>query len=151
MLFCGIHRYTISICDAVCQFNDGAKGRYNLYKQLEVNIGDNSRKGLLKQQKDRLQKAAAKVTVKYKRRRQMLRAMRKRKGNISDKSYIPGAFSDKVIPDIDYTDEPALNAPEVKITVVKDNDVTMITMMNATYESIYVYGFSFFKKLRLKI
>ena len=74
--------------------------------------------------------------MKYKRRRQMLHAMRKRKSNISDKSYIPGAFSDKVIPDIDYTDEPALNAPEVKITVVKDSDVIMIT--NVFYDECYL-------------
>ena len=86
----------ISVCDAVSQFNDGAKGRYHLFKQLEVGVGENSRKALLKQQNNRLRTAAVKVTAKYKKRGQMLRSLRKKKANKSDKTYVPGNFQIKL-------------------------------------------------------
>ena len=50
-LFCGKHRFTISVCDAVTQFNDGAKGRKRLYKTLNLNVGINAIKGLQREEK----------------------------------------------------------------------------------------------------
>ena len=38
ILFCGIHCFMISICDAESEFNDGTKERYHLlnhHKELE--------------------------------------------------------------------------------------------------------------------
>ena len=72
-LFCGVHRFTISVCDGVSQFNNGAKGRSRLFKCLNMDVGDNSLKGLKREQGIRLRKSASKVTDKYKKRRQMLR------------------------------------------------------------------------------
>lgn len=63
-LFCGLHRYTISVCDAVSQFNDGSNGRYHLFKTLNVDVGDNARRELFREHTIRLSKAAAKVTAK---------------------------------------------------------------------------------------
>ena len=38
----------------------------------------------------------------------MLQSLRKKKNNISDTSYITRAFLDKLTPDIDFPDEPAV-------------------------------------------
>ena len=40
-VFCGVHHYTIAICEAVSQFNNGARGRYYFFKTLNVEVGDN--------------------------------------------------------------------------------------------------------------
>jgi len=45
-LFGGINRFTIASCDAISQFNDGSSGRYQLFKSLNVTIGDNKKRAL---------------------------------------------------------------------------------------------------------
>ena len=124
-LFCGIHRFTISVCDSISQFNNGAKGRSRFFKCLNIDIGDNSLKGLKQEQKTRLRKAATKVTVKYKKRRQILRSIER--NCKKDKSYIASAFADKSVPDIDFTNEPISKKKKlVPITFIDDNDVLVI-------------------------
>ena len=121
-LFYGIHRYTISVCDGVSHFNDGAKGRYYLLQTLNINVGDNSLRGLKREQRLRLRKAASKVTDKHKNRRQILRSNRK---NTKDKSYIAGAFIDKSVPEIDFTNEPDVSIP---VTFIHEKDVPFVVI-----------------------
>ena len=52
--------------DAVSQFHDGAQGKYYLFKTLNLIIGDNTKRGLSREQRNRLNKAATKVSAKYK-------------------------------------------------------------------------------------
>ena len=111
-LFCGVHRLTISVCDVISQFNNGAKGRSRLFKSLSMDVGDISLKGLKREQAIRLREAASKVTLKYKIRRQMLRSIRKNPKK--DKSYITGAFTNKSVPEIDFTNEPGSSEPVLK-------------------------------------
>ena len=52
--------------------------------------------------------------MKQKKKRQMLQSLSKEKDIILDTSYKTGAFSDQLTPDIDFTDEPAVQC-DVKI------------------------------------
>ena len=76
-LFCGVHRYKIAVSDAVSQFNDGVQRKYYLFKTLNLTVGDNTKRGLSREQRNRLNKAANKVSAKYKRRLLVLRQQRK--------------------------------------------------------------------------
>ena len=82
-------------------------------------------KGLKRQDKIRLHRAAYGVTDRYKRRRQVLRQLRKNKNKKKvDKSYIAGAFSKYSMPDCD------LQIQVVPVTFVSDNDVKMIKLVH---------------------
>ena len=88
-----------------------------------MDVGDNSRK------------AASKVTDKYKKRRQMLRSIRKNSKKY--KSYfIAGAFTNKSVPEIDFTNQPEPSEPVLKkkkisvpITFIDENDITVVTCL----------------------
>ena len=125
-LFCGKRRFTISLCDAVSQFNDGAKGRKNLLKTLNLKVTFNTMTGLKRQDTIRLTKVSQKITTKYKNRRQALRSIRKNKNKRKDKSYISGAFSKKTVPDVDFVNY----VPDIQITFVNDNDVNEIRLVS---------------------
>ena len=129
-LYCGAHRFTISVCDGITQFNDGATGRYKLYKALNFDTFENSLKGLQRDQHTRVRRAAQKISSRYKKRRQVLRQLRKTKTD--DKSYIAGGFGKSSVPDIDFTSEPVVNVKKkkdkkvekkVEILFIDDNDV----------------------------
>ena len=105
-VFCGRARFEISVCEAIVQFNEGSKGRYYLFKTVNTTPVDNAVKGLSRIQRIRIRKASQKISDKYKKRRQALRLERKIKKK--DKSYVPGAFSTKPVPDVDFTNEPDL-------------------------------------------
>ena len=72
--------------------------------------------GLKRQDTIRLTKASQKITTKCK-NRQALRSIRKNKNKRKDKSYIPGAFSKKTVPDVDFVNY----VPDIQITFVNDN------------------------------
>ena len=44
------------MCDAVTQFNNGAKGRKRLYETLNLNVGINGIKGLQREEKTAFEK-----------------------------------------------------------------------------------------------
>ena len=73
-IFCCIQRFTTSICYAISQFNDGAKGR-----------GIRTRIRTIKTFKSAA--PANTVTKKYKKLCEMLQSARKKKRNTSDASY----------------------------------------------------------------
>ena len=104
-LFYGIHRSTIFICNAVSQFNDGAKGRATSYSRNQKNQNIQVRKVLLLSQ----------VTTKYKKSCQMMRSLNKKKSNQSDRSYILRAFSYKLTPKFNCEAVVQCNVPVVKI------------------------------------
>ena len=91
-LFGDIYCFRISICDALSQLNAGAKGRYHLLQELEKLQHSSTKSCCLNHQK--LQEAVPNVVITEK------------KNFNSEKSYIPGEFSEKVFPDIDFPDEP---------------------------------------------
>ena len=66
-LFCAIHRFVISICDATPHFNDGAKG--------------STENG-----------TAFKVITRDKKLYQMLQSLRRKKGKQVRQIIVPGAF-----------------------------------------------------------
>ena len=119
------------MCDAVTQFNDGEKGRKRLYKTLNLNVGINAIKGLQREEKNRLRKASAKVTEKYRKCRQALRSIRKNKNKNKHKSYIAGSFTYKVVPDIDFSNQLTSNdSINVPVFFVDDMNIVMITLIN---------------------
>ena len=128
-VFCGRQRFTISVCDAIIQFNEGAKGRKRLFNKLNLEISFNAFTGLQKQDKVRLQQAAVKITDKYKQRRQALRLLRKglSKTATKGKAYVPGAFTNKSVPDTNFTSE---QEKIVKVTFVDDDDVPFVCYEN---------------------
>ena len=117
-LFCGRERYMISVCEAITQFNNGANGRKQLFKDLNLDICLNAFTGLQKQDKIRLQHAAYKISEKYKHRRQKLRVLRKNKSKKAKKDYISDAFTANTVPDRNFIHEKV-----VEITFVHDQDV----------------------------
>ena len=103
-VFCGRVRFEISVCEAIVQFNEGSKGRYYLFKTMNITPGDNAVKGLSRFQRICIRKASQKTSNKYKKRRQALCLEREIKKK--DNSYVPSAFSTKPVPDVDFTNEP---------------------------------------------
>ena len=65
-LFCSVHRYKIAVSDKVSQFNDVAQGKYYLFKILNLTVVDNTKRGLPREQRKRLNKAPTKVSAKHK-------------------------------------------------------------------------------------
>ena len=107
-LFCNIHRFEISICNAVSQFNGSAKKGVTIYsrhykdqikhsstKSAAANIPQNTKSGV-------------KCVINE-----------EKKNNTQDKSYIPGTFSDKVTLAIDFTDDSVVQC-ECDVPVVKN-------------------------------
>ena len=50
-VFCGKFRLTISVCEAITYYNEGAVSRLNLLKSLKMNSSLNTKSGLEKQNK----------------------------------------------------------------------------------------------------
>ena len=92
-VFCVEARLKTSVCEAIVQFNEGSKGRYYLFKTMNITPGDNAFKGLSRIQKMR-------IKDKYKKRRQALRQERKTKKK--DKFCVPVAFSTKAVVVFDF-------------------------------------------------
>ena len=115
-VFCSKTRFTISVCESIIKWNEGAMGRKMFLQALNVTCGPNVVAGLRKENISRLKNARRKISDKYNKRRQVLRQQRKKKKN--DNSYIPGAFSTKITPDIDFTTE-----RQVNIMFIHDNNV----------------------------
>ena len=122
--FCGRARFEISVCEALVQFNEGSKGRYYLFKTMNISPGDNVVKGLSRIQRIRICKASQKISHKCKMRWQALRLERKIKKK--DKSYIPGAFSTKPVPDVDFISEPKDIALVVSILFVDETKIPFV-------------------------
>ena len=64
---------------------------------MNLTVNGNTKRGLSREQKDRLNKAVTKVSAKDKRRRQVLQQQRKKTKKC--KAYIPGGFSTSVVTD----------------------------------------------------
>ena len=79
----------------------GAHGRKTFLESVDVKCGPNVIAGLRKENSLRLSNARCKITEKYRKHRQVFLQLRKqnKKGN----SYIPGGFSTKTIPYVDFT------------------------------------------------
>ena len=108
------------LCDAITQFNEGAKGRKRLFSELNLEISFNAFNGLYKQDKVRLHQAAVKVTNRYKQHRQALRVLRKGANKKANKDK---AFTTKSVPDTNFMSE---QDKIVEVTFVVDDDVPYI-------------------------
>ena len=94
-VFIGKERFTIAVCEAITAFNDGARSTKTLFKKLKLACGQNTSKALNVRNNIHLRNSRYKVSEKYQKQRQKLRA---NKGN-DDTSHMPGAFSSNVTPD----------------------------------------------------
>ena len=126
-VFVGKDRFTIAVCEAITTFNDGARSTQSLFEKLNLSCGMNTVKALNFVNKKRLQNAQLKVSSKYRIQRQKLRSRRKNKGK-DDMSYIPGAFSSRITPDVTYTKVQAKKNTPVVITFVHDDDVKLFKL-----------------------
>ena len=107
-LFCNIHRFEISICNSVSQFNGSAKKGVTIYsRHYKDQIKHSSTK-----------RAAANIPQNTKSGVKCVINEEKKK-NTQDKSYIPGTFSDKVTIAIDFTDDSVVQC-ECDVPVVKN-------------------------------
>ena len=97
-VFIGKERFTIAVCEAITAFNDGARSTKTLFEKLKLAFGQNASKALNVRNNIRLRNSRYKVSEKYQKQRQKLRAKRKNKG-YDDTSYMPGAFSSNITPD----------------------------------------------------
>ena len=115
-VFCGMHRFTLAVCESVVKWNEGAHGRKTFLEQLNLNCGPNTMMGFKIENRNRIYHAKRKLSDIYRKRRQILRQSRKKKKG-PDKSYIAGTFSTMLVPD------PVVLSNELKITFCSDDDV----------------------------
>ena len=113
-VFIGKDRFTIAVCEAITAFNDGARSTKTLFEKLKLECGHNTIKALNVRNNIRLRNSRYKVSEKYQKQRQKLRAKRKNKGN-DDTSYIPGAFSSNITPD---TMPPTKKTKKTKLKII---------------------------------
>ena len=73
-VFVGKDRFTIAVCEAITQFNDGARSTQSLFEKLKISCGLNTAKALNFTNKKRLQNSRLKVSSKYRIQRQKLRS-----------------------------------------------------------------------------
>ena len=95
--FCGAKRVCIAVCETVAVFNTGAASKAVTMVMCGVSPGANTMRALRLQDKTRIKSTTQKITSKYRKQRQNLRAKRKSKGD--EASYQPGGFSLSSHPD----------------------------------------------------
>ena len=91
--FCGKRKIIIAACKALCQFNQGSSTLVEMMKLCKLKPGVNTIRALREADNRRLKSTSIKVSLKYKKRHQQLRA-RKHKGaeKSNENSYVPGGF-----------------------------------------------------------
>ena len=95
--FCGARNVTIAVCETIALFNTGAASKAKVMDIFGITPGTNTMKALRLQDQSRIKAASKKVSEKYQRQRQKLRAQKKSK---SDKTaYQAGGFSLSSQPD----------------------------------------------------
>ena len=95
--FCGAKRVCIAVCETVAVFNTGAASKAVTMVMCGVSPGANTMRALRLQDKTRIKSTTQKITSKYRKQQQNLRAKRKSKGD--EASYQPGGFSLSSHPD----------------------------------------------------
>ena len=88
-IFIGKDRFTIAVCEAITTFNDGAQSTKTLFEKLRLACGHNTTKALNVKNNIRLRNSRYKVSEKYQKQQQKLRAKHENKGN-DDNLYILG-------------------------------------------------------------
>lgn len=88
--FCGARRVRIAACATIAAFNTGGASQAVTLQLCGVTPGIQTMRGLRKQDATRMKNAAKKVSEKYRKTRQKLRARKKDK--IDRESYQPGGF-----------------------------------------------------------
>lgn len=88
--FCGARRVRIAVCETVAIFNTGAASKAVIMNMCGITPGTHTMRALRKQDETRVKTAAKKVSIKYREKRQKLRAQRKSKGD--KMAYQPGGF-----------------------------------------------------------
>ena len=91
--FCGKRKIIIAACKSLCQFNQGASTLVEMMKLCKLKPGINTIRALREADNRRLRSTSIKVSLKYKKRRQQLRARKhKRAEKSNENSYVPGGF-----------------------------------------------------------
>ena len=95
--FCGARRVRIAACETIAVFNTGAGSKAVTMELCHVTPGVNTMKAFRKQDQSRVKSASQKISSKYRKQRQNLRAKKKGKGD--DTAYQSGGFSLSSHPD----------------------------------------------------
>ena len=95
--FCGARRVRIAACETIAVFNTGAGSKAVTMELCHVAPGVNTMKAFRKQDQSRVKSASQKISSKYRKQRQNLRA--KKKGKRDDTAYQSGGFSLSSHPD----------------------------------------------------
>ena len=91
--FCGKRKIIIAACKALCQFNQGSSTLVEMMKLCKLKPGVNTIRALREADNRRLKSTSIKVSLKYKKCRQQLRARKhKRAEKSNENSYVPGGF-----------------------------------------------------------
>ena len=123
-VYCGINRLKIPVCEAIVTFNSGAHGKKQVLDNIGLVTTQNTRVGIENENKKCVRDSSRKILDKYKRRRQQLRSLRKKK-ICSSVTYFPGAFSVNKIPDIPVYErgEQDVENNNVLLKFISDDDV----------------------------
>ena len=95
--FCGARRVRIAACETIAVFNTGAGSKAVTMELRHVTPRVNTMKAFTKQDQSRVKSASQKISSKYRKQRQNLRAKKKGKGD--DTTYHSGGFSLSSHPD----------------------------------------------------
>ena len=95
--FCGARKVTIAVCETIALFNTGAASKAIVMDIFGITPGSNTMKALRLQDQSRIKAASKKVSDKYQKQRQKLRAQKKSKGDKT--AYQAGGFSLSSQPD----------------------------------------------------
>ena len=95
--FCGARKVTIAVCETIALFNTGAASKAMVMDIFGITPGTNTMKALRLQDQSRIKAASKKVSEKYQKQRQKLRAQKKSKGDKT--AYQAGGFSLSSQPD----------------------------------------------------
>ena len=132
--FCGARRVRIAVCETIAAFNTGAASKAVVMNLCGVTPGVHTMKALRKQDATRIKNAAKKVTLKYRERRQKLRAQRKSKGDKT--AYQAGGFDLSAKP-VDTGKKKRKRAPK---EIEDDEDIPLIRFVTPTVEVPVVGG-----------
>jgi hypothetical protein len=89
--FCGAQKGTIAVCETIALFNTGTASKAMVMNIFRITPGTNTMKALRQQDQSRIKAASKKVSAKYQKQRQKLRAQKRSKGDKT--AYQAGGFS----------------------------------------------------------
>lgn len=91
-VFVGLDALRLGVADAVISFNEGAVGKANVLKRLQINPGKFTVLGLKRIDAERIRKADKEINEENKKRRVQRRKMKRKLEDKEEETYCPGGF-----------------------------------------------------------